>query len=144
MLKVQGDQKIGNEKGRLGEEISCIFLKNKGFNIINRNYRKKWGEIDIIATKKETLHFIEVKSVTFNQEKEVTREMSENTNKMGEYRPEDNVHPGKLKRISRTIQSYVMENNISPETSWFFDIITAKIDLNGKKTFIKMIENITI
>lgn len=37
--------KIGN----LGENIACNFLEKKGFKIIERNYRKKWGEIDIIA-----------------------------------------------------------------------------------------------
>jgi len=37
--------KIGN----LGEDIACRFLKKKGFKIVDRNYRKKWGEIDIIA-----------------------------------------------------------------------------------------------
>ncbi len=50
--------------GDLGEGISCNYLKNKGFSIIDRNYWKPWGEIDIIASKKGVIHFVEVKTVT--------------------------------------------------------------------------------
>jgi len=46
--------------GRLGEDIATGYLKNRGFHIITRNYRKKWGEIDIIAKKDNVLHFVEV------------------------------------------------------------------------------------
>jgi putative endonuclease len=37
--------------GALGEEIAATFLARKGFRIIEKNYRKPWGEIDIIAEK---------------------------------------------------------------------------------------------
>jgi len=50
--------------GDLGESIACRFLINKGFSIVERNYLKKWGEIDIIAKKDGKAHFIEVKSVS--------------------------------------------------------------------------------
>ncbi len=137
--KVQGDKKIGNEKGRLGEEIACKFLMGKGFEIIDRNYRKKWGEIDIISTKSGELHFVEVKSVS--------REMASfgvSQETYGEYRPEDNVHSAKLKRISRTIQSYLIDKNISPETLWCFDVVTVKLDLKSKKAKVFLMDNLTI
>src|SRR3989338_3683782 len=53
-------QRIGN----IGEELACMFLVKQGFTIIERNYKKKWGEIDIMAKKDKILHFIEVKTVT--------------------------------------------------------------------------------
>lgn len=137
--KVEGDKKIGNEKGRLGEEIACRFLISKGFNIIDRNYREKWGEIDIIAGKKDDLHFIEVKSVSCEMGKaNVTQET------YGKYRPEDNVHFGKLKRLSRTIQSYLIEKNISHETRWSFDLVTIKLDFKKRKAKVFKMDNIVI
>ena len=47
--------------GILGEDRACVFLKKQGFDILARNFRSKFGEIDIIALKDEILHFIEVK-----------------------------------------------------------------------------------
>ena len=55
--------------GEIGEKLACMFLMKHGFKVLDRNYRKKWGEIDIIAQKDDILRFIEVKTVsreTFN------------------------------------------------------------------------------
>ncbi|MCX6735720.1 MAG: YraN family protein [Candidatus Parcubacteria bacterium] len=51
------------ETGDIGEKIAGLFLKTKGFTVIGTNYRKPWGEIDIIVQKKGKIHFIEVKTV---------------------------------------------------------------------------------
>lgn len=48
-------------KGRAGEAIAAAYLKKHGFEVIEQNWRSKFGEIDIVATKNETLLFIEVK-----------------------------------------------------------------------------------
>ena len=48
--------------GKLGEDLATVFLKQKGFQIITRNYRQKTGEVDIISKDGETLIFIEVKT----------------------------------------------------------------------------------
>jgi putative endonuclease len=49
-------------KGKGGEETARTFLKNKGYRILDMNFRMKMGEIDIIAMDRETLVFVEVKS----------------------------------------------------------------------------------
>lgn len=48
--------------GKTGEDLAVNFLKNKGFTILQRNFFSKFGEIDIIATKNNKLHFVEVKT----------------------------------------------------------------------------------
>ncbi|HID70640.1 MAG TPA: YraN family protein [Desulfobacterales bacterium] len=56
--------------GKKGEDLAASFLKKNGFQIIQRNYRQKIGEIDIIARQNEWLVFIEVKarkSIRFGQ-----------------------------------------------------------------------------
>lgn len=54
---------MSRSKGDIAEQKACEFLNSQGFKIIEQNfYAKKLGEIDIIATKEETFHFVEVKS----------------------------------------------------------------------------------
>jgi putative endonuclease len=51
------------ERGRLAEDAAAGYLEAHGFTILERNYRKRRGEIDIIARKGDRLHFCEVKSI---------------------------------------------------------------------------------
>lgn len=50
--------------GRKGEDIAATYLKGKGYTILERNFRKKYAEIDIIAVGQNKLIFIEVKTRT--------------------------------------------------------------------------------
>jgi len=49
-------------KGEQAEELSLLYLQNKGYRIITHNYRSRYGEIDIIVTKDEFIVFVEVKA----------------------------------------------------------------------------------
>ncbi|WP_419767576.1 YraN family protein [Arcobacter sp.] len=50
-------------KGKYAETKACEYLNEQGFKIVEQNFfAKKIGEIDIIASKNETYHFVEVKS----------------------------------------------------------------------------------
>ena len=49
------------EKGKEGELFVARYLKKLGYSIVHQNYRRRYGEIDIIAQKKDTLAFVEVK-----------------------------------------------------------------------------------
>lgn len=53
-------QKVGS----LGEELAERFLVKRGFRILHRNYWRPWGELDIVAERKNKLHFIEVKALS--------------------------------------------------------------------------------
>jgi len=50
------------KKGKKGEALAEKFLKKKGYKIIEKNYRTRFGEVDLIALDKKTLVFVEVKA----------------------------------------------------------------------------------
>ncbi|MFA5651988.1 MAG: YraN family protein [Candidatus Paceibacterota bacterium] len=126
--------------GNLGEDIACRFLMKQGFNVIERNYLKKCGEIDIVAKNKNKLHFIEVKSVSY----ETVSSVSGETSKDGEFRPEDNVHPWKLQRLAKTVQIYLTEKDVPHETNWQFDVITVYIDKKRLVSKVSILENVVL
>ena len=70
------------------------FLIKKGFKILDRNYRKPWGEIDIIAEKDNVVRFVEVKAIS--------REILPDSLEEIDYRPEEMVTKEKLKKVGRT------------------------------------------
>jgi len=121
--------------GRIGEDIACRFLMKRGFSIVGRNYWKKWGEIDVIARKGKTWHFIEVKAVRCKNLENVSHETDE-------YRPEENVHPQKLKRLYRTIQTYLLEKGIEDE--WQLDVLAVFLDLEKKQARCRVTENVIV
>ena len=53
---------LHNELGRTGEQLAAEYLSGLGYNILYRNWRHFRYEIDVVATKEQVLHFIEVKT----------------------------------------------------------------------------------
>lgn len=123
--------------GEIGENIAVKFLVKHGYSILDRNYTKKWGEIDIVAEKANKIYFIEVKSVARETLNGVLHETS-----LG--RPEDNMHPWKLKRLSRTIQTYLLSKKIGEEKEWQVDLLVVFLDLKNKKARVKMVKDIIL
>ena len=123
--------------GAIGEDAVCTYLERKGFKVLDRNYLKKWGELDIVAIKDKRIHFVEVKSVSRRFE-DVPHETQ------GGYRPEDNMHPWKLQRLSRTIQSYLLEKNVSDDAEWQFDVATVYVDQTKRLCKVKMLEDVIL
>ena len=120
------------EIGRLGEAIAARYLVSKGFTILGKNYRKPWGELDIISKKAGRLRFVEVKAAATSFDGEV---VSHET-----YRLEDKVHPGKLKRIHRAIETYLIEKDIQDE--WSIDVVTVLLDMGQNRAQCELIENV--
>ncbi len=121
--------------GDVGEDFCVKHLVKHRFKILDRNYLRKWGEIDVIAEKDGIVHFIEVKSVsreTYSGEYQA----SDN------YDPEENVHPWKLKRLSRAIQTYILDKDIDDDMEWQVDIAAVFIDFETKKAKIRITEDI--
>jgi Predicted endonuclease distantly related to archaeal Holliday junction resolvase len=110
--------------GDIGENVASTFLEKHGFEILERNYLRKWGEIDIVARKGSQLHFVEVKSVSIESK----------------IRAEENMHPGKLKRLHRVIQTYLLDKKV--DADWQLDLAVVKIDEKNRKATVEMIDNI--
>jgi len=123
--------------GKLGEDLACKYLEGKGYKVIGRNYLKKWGEIDIITKKGSKIHFIEVKTISRNL-LGVTHE----TNDL--YRAEDNMHPWKLKRLGRAVQSYLLDKDIPDDVDWQFDLVTVQIDSFNDLNRVFLLEDIVL
>jgi putative endonuclease len=70
--------------GRRGEEVAAQHLRRRGFEIVERNYRTRWGELDVVAFDGDTLVFCEVK----------TRRIAP-----GGPRPFDSLHPRKRAQV---------------------------------------------
>lgn len=124
--------------GEIGENVAVRFLVKRGFSILDRNYTKKWGEIDIVAEKERKLYFVEVKSVARDNLEIVTRET------LDQYHPEDNMHPWKLKRLARTIQTYLLSQKVPDEKEWQVDLLVVFLGLKDKKARIKVVSGIIL
>jgi len=116
--------------GDIGEKIAGDYLEKQGYQILERNYRKPWGEIDLIAQKKKEVIFIEVK----------TRTVQSGQSLKYAY-PEENVDFFKKRKLIRTAQTYLNEKNYPPETSWQIDVIALELNLQTKKANLKHFKN---
>jgi len=137
---------IGNKTekqriGEIGEELASRFLMKQGYRIIERNYRKPYGEIDIICEKAKRVVFVEVKTVSYETEKNVFRERN-GVVSGGYYRPEDNIHPAKIARLSRAIETYLMRYKKEPE--WQLDILSVYLNTSAKEVKIEHLEAISL
>lgn len=101
-------------KGRRGEAEAAKYLANKGYQIIERNWGNKFGEIDIIAMDGGTIVFVEVKAKTGE--------------KMG--LPEEMVGKGKIHKIKQMAVNYLGEREVSCR----IEVVAIVLDQGGQIT----------
>ncbi len=136
-LKSRNNQH-NKQVGKTGEEIASKFLRSRGFDVLEMNYLKKWGEIDIVS--RETggkVHFIEVKTVSYETKDLLKQAVTRRT-----WRPEENVHREKMKRLSRAIESWLMKNNYKGE--WQIDVLAVRIVPREKYATVKSLNNVIL
>jgi len=118
--------------GALGEEIAATFLKKKGYTIIEMNFRRPWGEIDIVAEKSGTVRFVEVKAVSAAFES-ISRENNS-------YRPEEQIHAAKLRKVVRTAELYMERRGDRREFQ--IDAVGVILDTNRRSARCRLFEQI--
>ncbi len=103
------------QRGRMGEQIAEKYLERNGYRIKFKNWRCRWGEIDLIAVSPDgTLVFVEVKS--------------KYSDLFG--RPEEWVTPAKSRKLIRSAQEFLLENQVDDQPMRF-DVIA--VDLREKR-----------
>jgi putative endonuclease len=104
------------EKGQEGERLAALFLEKQGFRILDRNYRNRLGEIDIVAEDQGVLVFVEVRTL-----KESAR-----------HTPEETIQWKKKQRLSRTALVYVQHKGLENLPARF-DVVAVEI-ARGRST----------
>lgn len=113
--------------GKYGERLAKKFLKKKGFKILERNYRTKFGEIDIIARDGSQLVFIEVKT--------------RSSQSFGS--PQEALTLWKLERLRRAVQIYCIQKNIQKH-GVRMDAVSVEIGQSRSDIKITHFRNITM
>lgn len=125
--------------GEIGENLACEFLIERGYRILARNYRKPWGEIDIVAKAvDDTLVFVEVKTLVSKDTEDALA-------------PEDNMSKAKTKKLRTVCETFVAynENLCNEQKGWRIDLVAIvappvpdKLKIGDKNMIIKHYENI--
>jgi putative endonuclease len=134
-MKQNEKQGKKNKIGALGEQIAVNYLKNKGFSVLETNYLKKWGEIDIVARETNKIHFVEVKTVSYE-----TKVLLQEAVSHGTWRPEENVTQFKLVKLNRVIESWLMENKC--DLDWEIAVAAVRVVPREKYATLKYIPNV--
>ena len=110
--------------GQLGEKLAQDFLKERGYQIVETNYRSPDGEVDIIVSKDDVLVFVEVRT--------------KSSRMFGT--PEESVTPRKRKKLVLVAQDYIQTHDL-PESAWRIDFVAVEVNSNGNPLRIEQIEN---
>ena len=110
--------------GRTGEHLAANALAERGYHILERNFRCRHGEIDLIAEHEQDLVFVEVK-----------------TRRGTAYgRPEEAVTPPKQRKIME-VASYYLALHSCAERSWRIDVVAVQLNRNGKLETIRVYQH---
>lgn len=116
-------KKFNRQTGRIAEDFAARTLKEKGYQIVERNFSNRFGEIDIVAKDHEILVFIEVKA------------------KIGADfgMPEEMISPGKLQKI-RNMATVYMKGELIPCR---IDVIAIVLNEDNRVVRLTHYENVT-
>jgi len=108
--------------GKEGERVAERYLKNKGYKVVERNYRCAAGEVDLIVVDRRVIVFVEVKT--------------RSDDRFGT--PVEAVHPAKQRKMAKTAQFFLNQNGLE-EREARFDVVG--ISWPGRTPIVEHIEN---
>lgn len=123
--------------GKIGEDIACAYLEGRGFRIIERNFRRPWGELDIIARAEDkTLVFVEVKAMKIGHARGAAEAIA----------PEDNMTPAKIRKTRKIAAMYANDNpkSMDENAGWRIDLVAISIPEDAESSLTDLIKNCEI
>lgn len=114
------------QTGKQGEDEASVFLKKRGYKILERNFKKRYGDIDIVAKDSDTLVFIEVKT--------------RRTNQFGSGL--EAITPWKIRALVQSAHFYKLKHPELPERLRI-DVVAVKLSPGGGVERIELVKNVT-
>ncbi len=114
-----------NSLGRLGETLAGAFLKNKGYQILEKNWRTPYGEIDLVARQAESIIFVEVKT--------------RSSRSLGP--PEISITHRKAEHM-RSAAEYYIQQHPEVQADWRIDVVTIQLLPDQSPAMIDHFENV--
>ena len=101
--------------GARGEAVAAAFLQARGYELVDRNYRCRYGEVDLILKHGQTIVFCEVK-----------------LRRSGQFgTPEEAITKRKLARVALTAQTYLVDHDCV-DVDWRIDVVAIELDDGGR------------
>lgn len=102
--------------GLAAEEAASQWLSEKGYRVLDRNWRRPWGELDIVAEHRGVVCFVEVKA---------SKRLA-----IG-FDPFLRADGRKMHKVKRTAQTWLTQHRYGPDTEWQMDIVSVIMDQDG-------------
>lgn len=100
---------IRTEFGYFAQYLVTQWLSERGYTIIDQNFRRPWGEVDVICQKDDVIVFVEVKA---------------NKRECPGFEPELRVNPDKIDKIIRTARTYLLFKKLPDDQEWRIDVVS--------------------
>ncbi len=110
--------------GRRGEDLAVGYLEGRGYKVLERNFRTRWGEIDIVAQRGKCTVFVEVRTTSGN----------------AYGAPEESVTPQKKAHLIATAEEYLQARG-QEEGEWRIDVVAIQVDRGGRVRRMELVEN---
>ena len=106
---------VRHVRGRRGEELAAAHFERLGFQVLARNHRTRYGELDLVAYDGDSLVFAEVK-----------------TRREGSGEPWENLHPLKRSQVRRMAIAWLSSATRRPHGDMRFDAVGIVLDAQGR------------
>lgn len=115
--------------GQKAEGIVAQYLSGKGYEILDRNWRRKWGELDIVASKEGIVIFVEVKA---------------SVNAAVGFDPYLRANREKMRKVVRTARTWLLSYKYSPEQEWQVDVVSVAFNPQEGSARIQHFKNVEV